>query len=66
MVFAKDLTQEQVNSLLGRLVNYQNWSELRSFIEKHEGYKISYVVSGIKRSNNTYLVPLIVSENKTS
>ena len=61
MVFAKDLTQEQVNSLLGRIFNYQDWTELRSLIEKHEEQKISYIVSGVKRSNNTYIVPLTVS-----
>ncbi len=61
MVFAKDLTQEQVNSLLGRIFNYQDWAELRSLVEKHEEQKISYIVSGVKRSNNTYIVPLTVS-----
>ncbi len=61
MVFAKDLTQEQVNSLLGRIFNYQDWTELRSLIEKYEEQKISYIVSGVKRSNNTYIVPLTVS-----
>ncbi len=61
MVFAKDLTREQTDSLLGRIFNYQDWTELRSFIEQHEDQKISYIVGGVKRSSNTYVVPLIVS-----
>ncbi len=61
LVFARDLTHEQTNSLLGRIFNYQDWSELKSFIEQHEESKISYIVSGVRRSSNTYVVPIIVS-----
>ena len=61
MVFARDLTREQTDNLLGRIFNYQDWSELKSYIEQHEESKIFYVVGGIKRSSNTYVVPLIVS-----
>jgi hypothetical protein len=66
MVFARDLTHEQTNSLLGRIFNYQDWSELKSFIEQHEGEKISYIVSGVRRSTNTYVVPIIVSGVKNA
>jgi hypothetical protein len=61
LVFARDLTHEQTNSLLGRIFNYQDWSELKSFIEQHEESKISYIVSGVRRFSNTYVVPIIVS-----
>jgi hypothetical protein len=61
MVFAKDLSAEQKENLLGRIFNRLDWSELKSLIEQHEGQKVSYIVSGVKRSGNTYIVPLIIA-----
>ncbi len=61
MVFAKELSIEQKESLLGRIFNRLDWSELKSLIEQHEGQKVSYIVNGVKRSGNTYVVPIIVS-----
>jgi hypothetical protein len=61
MVFARDLTREQTDSLLGRILNYQDWTELRSFIEQHEGTKFSYVVGGVRRSGDIYVVPITIA-----
>lgn len=61
IVYAKNLDKSQADSLLGRIINYQDWSELKDFIEKYEKGKISYIVEGIKRSSNTFIVPIIVS-----
>jgi hypothetical protein len=60
MVFAKDLLPDQLNNLLGRIENRQDWSELKSLIEKHEEQKISYVVEGLRRSGNTYILSILV------
>ena len=60
MVFARELDHEQRNSLLGRIFNYQNWSELKSLIEKHEGSLVSYICSGTRVSGRVTVVNLLV------
>jgi len=60
MVYAKNLSFEQRTSLLGRIFNYQDWSELKNLIEKHEGETISYICSGIRVSGSMTRVNLLV------
>jgi hypothetical protein len=60
MVYAKNLTEDQRVSLLGRIFNYQNWSELKNLIEKHEGQQVSYICSGVRVSGKTTRVNLLV------
>lgn len=61
MVFAKNLDLTQTNTLLGKIVNRLDWSELKSLIEKHESSKIAYLPGTIKRKGNTFLVSITVS-----
>lgn len=59
MVFAKNLEPTQRDSLLWRILNYQDWSELKNLVEKHESTKISYLVSGVRVSGKTTVVNII-------
>jgi len=61
MVFGKDLEYSLANNLVGRIVNYADWSELKSLIEKHEEKTISYLVNGTKEKNNKLQVVLTVN-----
>jgi hypothetical protein len=60
MVYARQLDRDQRASLLGRIFNYQDWSELKSLIEKHEGQPVSYVCSGVRVSGQATRVNLLV------
>jgi len=60
MVFGKDLDSITANNLVGKIFNYQDWSELKSLIEKHEEKSISYLVSGSKKEGNKITLSLSI------
>jgi len=60
MVFGRDLTDYAANNLVSKIFNYQDWSELKSLIEKHEGKPVSYLVGGSKKEGNKITLSLTI------
>jgi hypothetical protein len=60
MVFGRDLDSLTANHLVSKIFNYQDWSELKSLIEKHEGKPVSYLISGSKKEGTKITLSLTV------
>lgn len=60
MVFGKELDTFTANNLIYKVMNYQDWSELRSLIEKHEDKPISYLVAGQRTQGTKVMLNLTV------
>lgn len=61
MVYGKDLSAEQANSLAYRIIHHHNWNELRSLIESHEGHPFSYIITNCKSYPTKITIDLLLS-----
>lgn len=60
MVFARELSLDQLQRLYYMIHNHGDWPELKNLIETHEGGEIAYLVSGEASSKNTIKLKLSV------
>jgi hypothetical protein len=60
MVFARDLDKDTQDRLIHKIFNYGDWSELKSYIEKHEDRPVSYICKGARTERSKYSVELSV------